>query len=29
MLKLMSFFGVIWDLKAVPAAVRDGASKRL
>jgi stearoyl-CoA desaturase (delta-9 desaturase) len=29
MLKLMSFVGVIWDLKAVPAAVRDGASKRL
>jgi hypothetical protein len=28
MLKLMSFFGVIWDLKPVPAAVREGAGKR-
>jgi stearoyl-CoA desaturase (delta-9 desaturase) len=28
-LKLMSLFGLIWDLKAVPAAVRDGAGKRL
>jgi hypothetical protein len=27
-LKLMSFFGVIWDLKPVPAAVRDGNGKR-
>jgi hypothetical protein len=27
-LKLMSFFGVIWDLKAVPAAVREGNGKR-
>ena len=25
----MSVFGLIWDLKSVPAAVRDGASKRL
>ena len=29
MLKLMSFLGVIWDLKPVPAAVRDGGGKRL
>ncbi len=29
LLKLMSFFGVIWDLKPVPAAVRDGGGKRL
>jgi stearoyl-CoA desaturase (delta-9 desaturase) len=29
LLKLMSFFGVIWDLKPVPAAIRDGGSKRL
>ena len=28
-LKLMSFFGVIWDLKPVPHAVREGAGKRL
>jgi hypothetical protein len=28
-LKLMAFFGVIWDLKPVPAAIRDGGSKRL
>jgi hypothetical protein len=28
MLKLMSFFGVIWDLKPVPAAVREGGGKR-
>jgi hypothetical protein len=25
----MSFFGVIWDLKPVPLAVREGAGKRL
>jgi len=24
----MSFFGVIWDLKPVPAAVREGNGKR-
>jgi hypothetical protein len=29
LLKLMSFFGVIWDLKPVPAAIRDGGGKRL
>ena len=29
LLKLMSFFGLIWDLRPVPAAVRDGAGKRL
>jgi stearoyl-CoA desaturase (Delta-9 desaturase) len=28
MLKLMAFFGVIWDLKPVPSAVREGAGKR-
>jgi stearoyl-CoA desaturase (Delta-9 desaturase) len=28
-LKLMSFLGLIWDLRPVPAAVRDGAGKRL
>jgi stearoyl-CoA desaturase (delta-9 desaturase) len=28
MLKLMSIFGVIWDLKPVPAAVRKGDGKR-
>jgi stearoyl-CoA desaturase (delta-9 desaturase) len=27
-LKLMAFFGLIWDLKPVPAAVREGAGKR-
>jgi stearoyl-CoA desaturase (delta-9 desaturase) len=27
-LKLLSYFGVIWDLKPVPAAVREGAGKR-
>ena len=27
MLKLMSFFGVIWDLKPVPAAVREGGGQ--
>jgi hypothetical protein len=27
-LKLMSYFGVIWDLKPVPAAVREGGGKR-
>jgi hypothetical protein len=29
MLKLMSYLGVIWDLKPVPAAIREGAGKRL
>ncbi len=29
MLKLMSFVGVIWDLKPVPAAVREGNGKRV
>jgi stearoyl-CoA desaturase (Delta-9 desaturase) len=29
MLKLMSFLGVIWDLKPVPLAVREGGGKRL
>ena len=29
MLKLMSFLGVIWDLKPVAAAIREGAGKRL
>lgn len=29
LLKLMSFCGLIWDLKPVPAAVRDGAAKRI
>jgi len=29
MLKLMSFLGVIWDLKPVPAAVREGNGKRI
>jgi stearoyl-CoA desaturase (Delta-9 desaturase) len=29
LLKLMSFLGLIWDLRGVPAAVRDGAGKRL
>jgi len=24
----MSFFGLIWDLKPVPAAVREGNGKR-
>jgi stearoyl-CoA desaturase (Delta-9 desaturase) len=28
MLKVMAFFGVIWDLKPVPAAIRDGGRKR-
>jgi stearoyl-CoA desaturase (delta-9 desaturase) len=28
LLKLMSYFGVIWDLKPVPAAVREGGGKR-
>jgi len=28
MLKLMSFCGLIWDLKPVPAAVREGGVKR-
>jgi hypothetical protein len=28
MLKLMSFAGVIWDLKPVPAAVREAVGKR-
>ena len=28
LLKLMSFFGVIWDLKPVPAAIREGGGKR-
>jgi hypothetical protein len=28
-LKLMSFIGVIWDLKPVPLAVREGGGKRL
>ena len=28
MLKLLSFCGLIWDLKPVPAAVREGAGKR-
>ena len=28
LLKLMSFCGLIWDLKPVPAAVREGAGKR-
>jgi len=28
-LKLMSFFGLIWDLKPVPRAVREGVGKRL
>jgi stearoyl-CoA desaturase (delta-9 desaturase) len=29
MLKLMSLLGLIWDLKPVPAAIRDGGGKRL
>jgi len=29
MLKLMSYFGLIWDLKPVPRAVREGVGKRL
>ena len=29
MLKMMSFFGLIWDLKPVPAAIREAAGKRL
>ena len=29
MLKLMSYCGVVWDLKPVPAAVRDNPAKRL
>jgi hypothetical protein len=29
MLKLMSFLGVIWELKPVPLAVRVGGGKRL
>jgi hypothetical protein len=29
MLKLMSALGLIWDLKPVPAAVREGGGKRL
>jgi stearoyl-CoA desaturase (delta-9 desaturase) len=28
MLKLMAFFGLIWDLKPVPRAVREGLGKR-
>ncbi len=28
MLKLMSFCGLIWDLRPVPAAIREGGSKR-
>ena len=28
-LKLLSFLGLIWDLKPVPAAVREGAGKRI
>jgi stearoyl-CoA desaturase (delta-9 desaturase) len=28
LLKFMSFFGLVWDLKPVPAAVRDGGAKR-
>jgi stearoyl-CoA desaturase (Delta-9 desaturase) len=28
-LKFMSFFGLIWDLKPVPVAVREGGAKRL
>jgi stearoyl-CoA desaturase (delta-9 desaturase) len=28
MLKLMAFLGLIWDLKTVPAAVREGGPKR-
>jgi len=28
LLKLLSWFGLIWDLRPVPAAVRDGAGKR-
>ena len=28
-LKLLSLCGVIWDLKPVPAAVREGVGKRL
>ena len=27
-LKLMAFCGLIWDLRTVPAAVRDGVGKR-
>jgi len=29
MLKLMSFFGAIWDLRPVPSAVREAAGKRV
>jgi stearoyl-CoA desaturase (delta-9 desaturase) len=29
MLKIMSMFGLIWDLKAVPAAIREGGVKRI
>jgi hypothetical protein len=25
----MSFFGLIWDLKPVPAAIREGGGRRL
>jgi hypothetical protein len=28
MLKLMSYVGLIWDLKPVPRAVREGVGKR-
>jgi hypothetical protein len=27
-LKMMSFTGLIWDLKPVPAAIREAAGKR-
>ena len=29
MLKLLSMLGLIWDLRAVPAAIREGGAKRL
>ena len=29
MLKLMSYFGLIWDLRPVPAAIREAAGKRI
>jgi stearoyl-CoA desaturase (delta-9 desaturase) len=28
MLKMLSFLGLIWDLKPVPAAIREAAGKR-
>jgi len=28
-LKLLSYLGLIWDLKPVPAAIREGGGKRL